>query len=80
GAGSALVGPGPAGTASPATAEAGAGPWRPGADGTPMGTDPLRPGAGTARPGARPGTPPPRRARPLLELTRDRALRSWGPQ
>ena len=80
GAGSALVGPGPAGTASPATAEAGAGPWRPGADGTPMGTDPLRPGAGTARPGARPGTTPPRRARPLLELTRDRALRSWGPQ
>ncbi|ADU51359.1 AAA ATPase [Thermaerobacter marianensis DSM 12885] len=34
-------------------------------------------GAGPVRPGAREGTTPPHRARPLLELTRDRAIRSW---
>ncbi|EKP93758.1 hypothetical protein, partial [Thermaerobacter subterraneus] len=36
------------------------------------------PGAGPVRPGAREGTTPPHRARPLLELTRDRAIRSWS--
>ncbi|HEY8488546.1 MAG TPA: AAA family ATPase [Thermaerobacter sp.] len=43
---------------------------------------PAQAGSGAAgsplRPGAREGTTPPHRARPLLELTRDRAIRSWG--
>ncbi|QIA27164.1 AAA family ATPase [Thermaerobacter sp. PB12/4term] len=59
---------------SGAGASAGLLPAHPAGSGRPY----SGPGVGPVRPGAREGTTPPHRARPLLELTRDRAIRSWS--